>query len=283
MKGFIYDGKSTEDIIGIPLILCTTNNADEILGVNRESKTGNQTLTRHTPNEYGTLSSLLSFEYSLIKQGGKRFADEEQIKVEQWLTSPKFSKDLYLIDCDLSQSEYFYTGKFIETNWIIGDGGFAGVSFKFQCNSAYPKKTYSHSYTLSGNTTINIDCKSNEVYEYIYPTIKFSRDVIPDEGIQSNPTFILKSITDNDQEMKAVIQSGSTIVIDCQHCIPWNYLISDNDNVQKLYTYKDLGWQDVGNIYWPRLLHGINKWEVSGQGQLIVLYASPYKKVGGWL
>ena len=283
MKGFIYDGRSTEDIIGIPLILCTTNDQDKILGVSSERKTGNQTLTRSTPNEYGTLHTLLSIEYSLIKQGGGRFTEEEQVKVESWLTSPNFSKDLYLIDCDLNRSEYFYTGEFVETNWIIGNGGFAGVSFKFQCNTAYPKKLFTHTYDISGSASVIVDCKSDDVYDYVYPTVKFSRDIIADEGIQSEPKFTLKSVTDGNRELKAIIQSGTTIVLDCLHCIPWNYLISENDNVKTLYDYKDLGWQDIGNIYWPRLVYGPNEWAVSGQGKLVVSYSSPYKKVGGWL
>jgi len=67
------------------------------------------------------------------------------------------------------------------------------------------------------------------------------------------------------------------MVFDCAHCIP------SDATTNGLISYADLGWTDVGNIYWLRLLHGINTLEVTGNANITIAYSCPYKKVGGWL
>jgi len=50
-----------------------------------------------------------------------------------------------------------------------------------------------------------------------------------------------------------------------------------------IVKYKDLGWGDVGDIYWLRLLPGNNTLVLEGDVALEISYYAPYKKVGGWL
>ena len=65
--------------------------------------------------------------------------------------------------------------------------------------------------------------------------------------------------------------------MDCQHCI-----LKDT-STSGIVNFSDLGWKDVDNIYWLRLLPGINELQVIGTANIEISYDSPYKKVGGWL
>lgn len=292
MKGFIYNGKSTEDIIDVPLLLCSLNGAvSSVAGQTREVSSGEQTLTRTSPNEYGVLNSLMSFEYGLIKYDGSYFTTEEQIAIEAWLTSPKFSSDLYLFDCndtgkvgDKTISDFYYSGKFLSTEWIMGNDYYFGVTFNFQCNTACAFKKYSYSFDLdgeSGSTEITINCPTFEYEEYVYPEIQYTQNIV--SGLQKDFNFIIESKTDDNATLKAIVESGKTLVIDCQNCIPWDYIGTSTNGTRKNYPYSDLGWEDVGNIYFPRLAYGDNVWNVTGNGTLQVTFDCPYKRVGGWL
>lgn len=287
MKGFIYNGKSTEDILDVPLLLCSLNGAvSSVTGVTRIDNTGDQTITRQTPNEYGVIDSLLSFEYGLIKYDGSYFTNEEQRVVERWLTSPKFSSELYLFDCndtgvvgDKTIFDFYYSGKFLSTEWELGNDYYYGVTFTFQCNTAYPFKKYSYSYDITEETNIEIDCASDELEEYVYPTIEYTQNIV--SGIQSDFNFELTNATDDGNTMKAIVQSGKTLVLDCKHCIPFDYLLTTA--TKENYSYTDLGWNDVGNIYWLRLVSGKNELVINCNGRVTISYNCPYKKTGGWL
>lgn len=400
MKGFVYNGKSTEDILTVPLILATFNFNDSIQGVSKTDNLGNQTITRETPNEYGTINTLPSFQYGLIKSDRSVFTDEEQRIVEAWLTSPLYSQELYLFDfqsvvcslsndvtynyvdgksissisdsmnqtisyeydskgkliketdgngntitysytnglltsstdkfgvtnyfydnynnltkivypngdasyyeydqsgrlikslesnyeklaiIDLANQNYFYKGRFTETNWYIAANGWAGLMFTFNCATAYPYRKYYHTYDISGDTNVKINCQTDALNSYVYPTVRFTNNTDTSSGLVKDFNFVLKSKTDNNNELKAIVQPGITIAFDCQNCIPWKYLVEDNNGSRNECLYSDLGWSDVGNIYWARLSYGNNDWIVSGNGKLTVQYNAPYKIIGGWL
>lgn len=286
MKGFIYNNQSTEDIIGVPLILCSLDgDVSSVSTSDRNDNTGSQTITRQTPNEYGVINSLAQFTYGLIKSDGTNFTDDEQRTLERWLTSPKFSKELYLFDCkdsgvvgDTTISDFYYSGKFLSTEWVIANGYFA-MSFTFQCNTAYPFKKYSYSYDITEETKVEIDCESDDLEEYVYPTVQFTQNIVSE--LQSDFNFELENTTDDANTMRAIVQSGKTLVLDCKHCIPFDYTLTTETKTN--FSYTDLGWNDVGNIYWLRLIPGKNNLVINCNGQVTVTFNCPYKKAGGWL
>lgn len=100
MSGFIYNNQSTETIIGRKLMLVSYNGAvDTVTGVNRQNQTGEATISRPIANEYGTINENLTFSYTLIvdpceQDSGLEITRDEQVIIERWLTSPKFSRDL---------------------------------------------------------------------------------------------------------------------------------------------------------------------------------------------
>lgn len=270
MSGFIYNGKNTRTILqSSALILCTFDAVDTVTGSSRENVVGEATISRSIANEFGTQYNPLSFQYALIKENGDIITDNEQRIIERWLTSAKMSKDLQIIDCS-GNITCTYCGKFLSTEWVPMGRGWAGVKFSFQNNSAYPKKHFSKTYTITNSGTISINCESDEYEEYVYPTLTI---VEPNET--ANVT--IKNVTDNNNTMNIKLYQNMAIIIDCLHCI------SKYRDTNDIVSFSTLGWQDVGNIYWLRLKPGINELQIIGNVQITINYDYPYKRIGGWL
>lgn len=270
MSGFIYNGFSTKTILpSSELILVGVDSDGNIQGVNRSAENGEITITRPISNEYGTLATRLTFTYSLMKKNFHDFTDEEQRIVERWLTSPKFSQDLKVYDCD--EEDYaLYCGRFINTVWQISHDGWAYVTFTFENNSMYQKRHYKYEFEIEESGEITLDVDSDELEEYVYPTLILEN---PDETKTVKLTFP----TDNNNYIEARLFRRLPITVDCQHCI-----LADA-TTEGVIRFSDIGWTDVGNIYWPRLLPGENVIQVDSPLKVTVIYDCPHKKVGGWL
>ena len=268
MSGFTYKGYSTNTILDSKLILATFSALDDVQGHIRDNLIGETTMTRPIPNEYGTQYQNPTFEYCLIKNNNSPFTDEEQITIERWLTSPKFSSPLEIIDCD-GNVLIVYDGKFIETNWIVTEGGYAGVRFKFQSASPYPYRNYTKTFEIRGNNTIVLNCESDELEEYTYPTIEFYAP-------SSTNNVTITNTTDDNNSLTIRALDRLRITMDCNHCIL-------RDETSGVIDFDDVGWADVGNIYWLRLLSGNNILSCSGNVDLTISYKAVVKKVGDWL
>lgn len=264
MVKFEYSGSSTEDILfGIPLLLVSNGSLDNIIGIQRSKLQSDITISRPVVNEYGAIGEHLVFSYSLIKANLESFTEEEQIAVERWLTSPKFSSELTITD-DYNM-QYSYYGLFTGTEWIPGNHGFVMCTFTFEVNGFYPFKHYSVRGTAAVYTAgvitgvndsfdFNILCESDELEEYIYPQIIVT-------GIDNeNPSFVLKNITDNNNTIEVTVDSSDPIYIDCQRCI----IKKKHEDVFTNLKYSDIGWSDIGKIYWPKLSPGENRFHVDG-------------------
>ena len=270
MKGFIYNGKSTISILdSSKLVLCTFDSLDAITGSSREKVSGDSTISRPIANEYGTKSTPLLFEYALIKENGNLIADEEQRTIECWLTSPKTSIDLKVID-ESGNIISIYCGLFLSTEWKYVSGGWAGVIFQFQCDSAYPKKYFSQTYDINTNGTITINCESDELEEYVYPILTITE---PSE----TGSISIRNITDNNNTITIQALYKLPIVMDCLHCRLYD---ATTNNV---ISFADIGWTDVSNIYWLRLIPGENKLEITGNANIKIEFCYPCKQIGGWL
>lgn len=272
MAGFIYNGKSTKDILSSSeLILCTFDGIDSVSGHQREDITGETTISRPIANEYGTQYEPLEIEYGLIKKDHTVITSEEQRTIEKWLTSPKISQELTVIDCQGNPIDGIYHGKFISTEWYPVGGGWAGFMFNFKNNTAYPTKHFEQTYSINSSGTITIDCETDELEEYVYPTITVV------QSSSSTATVSITNVTDNSNKMTIQTRRNLPMIFDCLHCIP------KDGTTSGIITYQDLGWDDVGNIYWPRLLPGRNTLRVEGNVQITIEFDYPYKRVGGWL
>lgn len=288
MAGFRYRGKSTDDIIGTPLLLVSYE-SDGIFGSARSKLESDITISRPVTNEYGVIYDSLSFSYALIKSNYEPYTEEEQVTVERWLTSPKLSSELTIINCE--DGEYSYFGLFTETNWDRANGGFIICGFTFQVNGAYPyrhiTKTVWNPLEYDMNEPPNItnvkdggdfsvNCNSDELEEYVYPTI-----IISPATKDYDSSFSLSANSDPDGGYISTNTSVKIpIYLDCKRCRA--YTMVDDILIMNL-KFKDLNWSDVDNIYWPRLIPGQNDFHVDGHVSIIFDYYEPYKKVGGWL
>lgn len=272
MSGFIYNGKSTKDILSdSELILCTFEGINSVTGHQRDDVTGEITISRPSANEYGTQYQPLEIEYGLIKKNHKCFTDEEQRTIERWLTSPKISQKLEMIDCVGNTIDGFYCGKFISTTWYPIGGGWAGLMFKFKNNTAYPMKHFKNTFDITNTGKIVINCETDETEEYTYPTV-----TIVQSSLQ-NATITITNTSDNSNEMTISVRRNLPTILDCKNCIP------KDETTSGIISYEDLGWEDVGNIYWLRLLPGENNLSVKGDSKITIEFDYPYKRVGGWL
>ena len=280
MAGFIYEGSSTSNIIGTELILVSLSGGSAMTpSIQRDLVGGDPTISRHIVNEYGTITGHLEFEYGLIKANGELFTIEEQIAVETWLTSPKFSSYLTVYDCDGVQ-RYRYFGKFTSTEWLMIGDGYGALNFVFSVNGSYASGYHTFTVRPPQNAQINqnnmpywattIACETDELEEWIYPKLTVSN--LSDND---NVYFEILNSTDNNGEMKVDTQLNEDVIIDCKNCII-------KGETSKL-SFRDLGWQDIGNIYWLRLKDGNNLLRFTGNVSVKIEYDSPLKVVGGWL
>lgn len=272
MSGFIYNGKSTKNILSDEITLATFDDGEIKIESKRDSVTGDTTIARPIPNEYGTTYDKLVINYGLVKKDGGYFSAEEQEKIESWLTSPKTSIDLQIYD-DSYNSLEIYSGLFTNIEWHSLCGKWIGLMFEFTCNSAYAKKHFKQNFNITAKQTIAIKNLTDELEEYVYPVL----DIYQTSA--TNATITIKNKTDNNNSMSFLTRRNNHMVIDCKNCIPYDQTTSG------IITYKDLGWQDVGNIYWLRLLPGENQIEIDCSATVSVKVEFDYtcKRVGGWI
>lgn len=270
MSGFIYNGKSTKNILDdSELILVSFDSLTSITGHQRTEDIGESSYVHPIPNEYGTQYQQLEIEYGLIKKNLSAYTENEQEIIEAWLTSPKTSKQLQFIDCKGNISDEIYCGKFLSTEWYISGEGLIGLRFTFKNNTAYPVRHFSETYTITSNDTISLNCDSDEFEEYIYPTIIINAS--------ENGTVTITNTSDSSNSMNINVRNQLPMILDCKHCIP------KDGTTSGIFSYKDLGWLDIGSIYWLRLIPGENILKITGNAKITIEYDTVCKKVGCWL
>ena len=66
MSGFIYNGRSTRNILSDEIVLVTFDDEEIKIESKRESVAGDTTISRPIPNEYGTTYDKLIINYGLV-------------------------------------------------------------------------------------------------------------------------------------------------------------------------------------------------------------------------
>lgn len=294
MGGFRYRGYSTDDILDTPLMLASFDGASNVVGTETEQITGETTVTRFIPNEYGVKKSKLEVSYGLVKKNGKTFSNAEQTTIERWLTSPKFSSDLVVYDDCTSTDMAIYTGIFTHTEWVPGGDGWIGMTFTFMNNHPYAKKHYEYNFNITppangeavpddmiisvdeSNIThyvknFRVECPSDELEEYVYPVVTI-------QALERNETIRITQHTDDENYLQINPLRDLITIMDCEHC-----LLRDQ-TTSGIMNFSDIGLRDVGNIYWMRLLPGLNIIRISTTGECNVgiSFDAPDKNAGGW-
>lgn len=293
MRYFSFNGSSCASILGAnkPLILVSFDDGvDEVPGSSREVIKGNTSIYKNVANEYGNkFSDVLTFDYGLMKASGELITSAEQETIETWLTSPKLSQYLQLFDVACNQDGTIdttnptlvaiYCGTFVETHWMQYEDGYMGIGFTFQCDQPYAWQFFDVAYEdLAGETSKVISVTTDALEDYVYPkiTLVAKNNVTPTQPIELGIT----NVTDNNNSLNLTTLSQMTVNMDCR-------ALRITDNAGNIISYDDLGWADVGNIYWMRLSSGNNtiNFDIPENVTLniSISYMSPKKIVGGWL
>ena len=252
---------------------------ESVIGVQRETIFGETTITRPIAHEYGTTAEKLQFEYFLTldpcveKDTVPYITQDEQIEIEKWLTSSKYSSDLYIIDDNYDVQTNYY-GKFISTTWYPWLDGYSCVQFTFQNATPYPKEHREMTISNSNENdwTFTIDCDTDELEEYVYPIITIT-NLEGTRSISITNTSDLSSVNST----SITVDPEFPVIMDCRYCLFTNSVTGET------LSFDDVGWSDIGAIYWPRLLPGENVISVSHPAEIKVTFDVVRKKVGGWL
>lgn len=291
MTGFIYNGYSTRPGIkdennnaidsilpGETLILVSPDGVvDRATGVTRELIGGEPTISRPIVNEYGTNAEHLEFTYALMKCSGDDFTPQEQRTIETWLTSPKFSSALSLFNNEGTVFLSYY-GKFTSTEWMVHTN-YLAVIFTFTVNGSYGYRHHRQVWRPSSehpleDLSFTYNCESDELEEWVYPKMTVKKMNL---SYETTVSFMLTNNTDTGRNhtMQITTNRKDAMYIDCKNC-----MISQQSG---LIDFSDLGWSDVGDIYWLRLKPGQNNLTMNGAVEISIEYDSPIKYVGGWL
>ena len=284
MSGFYYYGFSTKNILDEPLVLVNagSNDISSIKGSNRVLHGSDVTISRNYKNEYGTIKDLLNFTYSLIKQNHEPFNTEEQILIEEWLTTPKKSSLLEVFDCD-DNIRYKFLGLFTNTNWQVPsyNDGFSICTFTFTVNGSYPFEHYKETFINTEESALwRLDVPESLYQEDIYPVIK----VTPNSGEYLPHNFQISNANNRNEIMEFTIPECEGLKIDCKKCMI-TAIDEENQNNAPSLSFKNFGWEDIDNIYWLKIHQGQNLILISGDDPIDIQleYDVPVRKVGGWL
>lgn len=269
---FYYDGKHGSDF-GIEV----TNVSEPSFGIERESIIGEKTKYRPKSHLLGVkYVDNLHFVLTVMKdfclypeQEDAYFTSQEVGRISAWLTSPQTYRPFHFEEND------YFLGDFVEYFAIIRnittstaeDGYITYLEIEVECDSPYGwSREYVKTATATSDSpaTIVIANNSDEWEDYVYPYIE----------IQSpGGSITITNLSEDNRSFTFIAPSGTTIIDTI------NSKIVDKDG--KMLKLKDLGIDDVDKILLPRLIHGENKIQVTGNATITIKYRTP-RKVGAF-
>lgn len=278
-NSFVFNGKSSEDF---NVIISWINSDIDVStnGLNREivkNTTGNTNLK---DTIYGSENAdRITFSFCIVKPDGSELTRPESIMINQWLTSSPLPQLLKFNDKDSYMLHYYAVCTQIKD--VIVGGCFVGKELKFETNSAFAfmdKTEKSYDITTDEQTLYlnNPSDANNGIY---YPSITIS--TASEEIIIENATD-RKSVTLNTVNIPADAEGNKVLKLDCSK-------MAVLDANEKLIPASLLGWDEnyqshvsstgesITNIYWVRLLKGINELKIIGTCSLKIECEFPRK------
>jgi len=275
---FIFNGINSADF-GVTIGWIDSKPDVSPNGLSRELKKTTHT-TKTKSYVYGAENTEpISFHFSIVKSDGSELTRPESIKINRWLTSSPFPQLLKFNDCDTYPLHYYAVCT--QINDITSGGRLIGKELTFETNSSFAfsgkeKKTFVITKTDNCFFLNNSADTDNGIY---YPTVTISTK--SDKVVIENVTD-QKSITINMQKIKADGDGNKVLTLDSE-----NMTVTDSSG--QLIPAGQLGWNEtytsyvssidasMDNIYWIRLLQGMNEWKVSEACTLTIEYEFPRK------
>lgn len=254
----IFNNQSSQNIISQELYISHIDGTDEIItGLTREGITGESTTLRLIPNQYGTkYTDTIKFSFTFVKPDYTAFTLTEKRSIAKWLTSPRLPEKLVLYPYG-EDTEYYFRARCVDITYNRSGNGDSALTASFENDSAFMYHDDEKVYQIpeSGKSISYIN-ESDESENYTYPVI-----TLTNMSSQDELNITLLNISDGNQYCTVRILKQLSLIIDCQ-----TNRITDEAGI---VSFKDLGWTDVGHVYFPRLIGGENLIKITG-GQCTV-------------
>lgn len=270
---FLFNGRSSSEF-GVVL------NSKEVIesyemGLERSIISGDINRYRTQVNHMGTkYNSVLSFEFSIIKDpctyhnDDLFFTRQEIRRINAWLTSPQFPTLLYFPD---DEEDIYYYGIITSVDSNVVNTKVYMLTFQVTCNAPWgfsSAKIIESAYDEEEeniNRTIVLTNDSDDTQLYVYPTITIVPHVTGIVTITNNSDNL------ENKTLSINVLEEDAVYINCRLCT--------FKTLSGVLSLEDLGIQDVGNIYIPRLIYGDNNISLSGNADFTFTWREP-RKVG---
>lgn len=277
---FVFNGVNSEDFNVIIGWIDGSEPDLSVNGLNREIKKSTTSKVRLKDNIYGSENTdVITFTFNIVRVDGTEISRDESIRINQWLTSSPLPQLLKFNDEESCMLHYYAVCTEIKD--ITVDGCLLGKEIKFETNSPY---AFMHDF----EKTFKIDTDEKTIYfnniadtydGIYYPilTITTQSDNIIIENVTDK-----KSVTLDLTDINADSNGNKIVKINCEKLI-----IQDKDG--KLIPLSTIGWnrdyksyvssigEYITNIYWFRLLKGMNKIKITGNCTLKIKCEYPRK------
>ena len=204
---------------------------------------------------YGTkYSNVATVKITVIKQDGSDFTLAECRNAYKWLTgNPEANwMDLYIGD----DVKYRLLCTIQDVKPQKLDARTVGLNI--YCESLSPwafSPVENITQSIDGNTVIEIDCPSDDLYTFVYPKTTYENT--------SGDSLIIENVTTGESTEITGLAVDEIITLDSNQLI-----VSDKPN--KIFG-------NTFNFYWPRFKSGVNTLNISGTGSVAFEYYFPIK------
>lgn len=286
-SSFTYNGKSSDDF---GVILCTSEQLDSIpMGLTRETLKGEITSKRPIANWYNTkYSDVLSFEVTITKPEDRAFSRDEVRDINAWLTGPRTPTLLFFEDEAFDPINYY--GVFTDVSNVYGSG-IIMLKYTFTADAPYGwSNEREFKYTSGGNFEVIND--TDEMNDFTYPLLEITANAgekISIDNISEISNDLLShkiEITIPEKEDKVNYQNP--LYIDSKYHKIYFYDSISRKNIPVSlsnlgFTVENLTNLDNGSLglYWPRLVPGTNKFQITGDCKIKMTFRCP-RKVGAY-
>lgn len=205
--------------------------------------------------DYGAkYSSVAVFNITLIKQSGGDFSVQEIRDCLKWLTGAQSNSNLELKVND--EVKYFFTGRFTNVSHYKMDARTIGLVLEFTSIAPW---AYSApqivEYNASSKEPLSIDCKTDDLYSYVYMKTTYANS--------SSDSVVIKNIMTGDETKINNLVANEVVTLD-------NNMTIVSDNSVRVFG-------NDFNFVFPRLQAGVNEFEITGDGDVTFEYIYPIK------
>ena len=267
-KSFVFDGKSLDQFHAVMCWFDGDNQDVLDTGLTVELQRGEQNAVRTDPNLYGVVyADTLKFEFGIMPGCGKEtFTFEESRAINNWLRGSNGYKELHFKD-DIPEHINYYV-MCTELQDVVYNGR-NGKKIVFTANSPFGyTPLIENKFESETGETAQYDIYNLSDNGTYYPVVKMN---LHDEAVG----ITIKNISDNEKSTYidfAGLDYMKTLILDSANC----KITDENGKIIPIYK---IGWDNMDNIYWPRLVKGWNTFEITGASLLLFECKFP-RKVG---